>query len=244
MRFDAMHRRFAAPAEAFVANRSLRAAALPRVAPLSSTQGAIVNHIPQLPWPQQASLATLVLAWVSTAILLAACTVDEGPAEKYAGTWVSACEATDLYAVDQPNQPLKSTYQLKLTRTDDQTLRFAAEYRVYPAAGCNGAPLATHSNNSADNTYVLDGTQRIEGSEADRITVNMAALGTAANAGEPVVVDGIRYAADFFIGSVRDNKDLIVLDGGGLRFGAGDVVDADGYPTALDPAPRLMRRPD
>jgi hypothetical protein len=183
-----------------------------------------------------------IAALVATTSLLAACSADEGPADKYTGTWMSACEDADLYAVDQPGQPLKSTYRLTLTKTADHGLRFAVAYQVYPASGCTGMPLAVHTNSAAENTYVFDDTQRVNGIDAGRITVNMAALGTASNGGQPVLVDGIRYPADFFISSVHDNKDLIVLDSRGLRFGAGDAVDADGYPTTLDTAPRLTRQ--
>jgi len=187
---------------------------------------------------QWAGIATLV----ATTSLLAACSADDSPADKYAGSWMSACEDADLYAVDQPGQPLKSTYRLTLAKTDDHRLHFAMVYQVHPASGCTGRPLATHTNAATENTYVFDGTQRVDGVDADRITVNMAALGTLSNGGQPVVVDGIRYPADFFISSVHDNKDLIVLDGSGLRFGAGDAVDADGYPTTLDTASRLTRQ--
>ena len=183
-----------------------------------------------------------IAALVSTAGLLAACGGGDTPADKYAGTWESACEEADLYAVDQPGQPLKSIYRLTLTEADSDTLHFAVNYRIYPASGCIGKPLATHANHAEKNTYRFDGTQRINGTEADRITVNMAALGTLANGGQPVVVDGIRYPADFFIASVNDQKDLIVLEGSKLLFGAGTAVDANGYPAALDTAPRLTRR--
>lgn len=183
---------------------------------------------------------------VATSGLAACGGVDDlapGPSDKYVGTWVSGCEpADDLSAADQPDQPLKATYQLTLSREDSHTLRFAVDYTVYPAAGCSGHPLAVHTNRSDDNTYVIDGDQTVAGTEADQITVNMAALGGPTNGGAPVVVNGIRYPADFFISSVHDNKDLIARAGSGLRFGTGEAVDASDYPVTLDAAARLSRR--
>ena len=189
--------------------------------------------------------AALAVA-VATSGLAACGGVDDlapGPADKYAGTWVSACEsADDLNTVDQPDRPLKATYQLTLARVDSHKLRFAVDYQVYPSSGCSGHPLAVHTNRSDDNTYVIDGDQAIAGSDADKITVNMAALGGPTNGGAPVVVNGIRYPADFFISSVHDNKDLIARSGSGLRFGSGEAVDAGDYPVALDAVARLSRR--
>lgn len=188
------------------------------------------------------------LAVVVAASGLAACGgVDDlapGPSDKYVGTWASGCEsADDLSTVDRPDEPLKATYQLKLARVDSHTLRFEVDYDVYPASGCSGRPLAVHTNRSDDNTYVIDDDRATAGgTRADRISVDMAALGGPTNGGEPVVVNGIRYPADFFISSVHDNKDLLALAGNGLRFGRGDAVDADGYPVTLDAAARLSRR--
>ncbi len=191
-----------------------------------------------LPW-------RIALATMAGAAFLVACGGSDdtpGPADQYVGTWVSSCEATQLVAADDPDQALKATYQLTLRRVDQRTLRFALDYRVYPATGCQGTPLARHLNEAEGNTWRIDGAQAVGGTQAERITVEMAALGGPTNDGEPVVVNGVRYPADFFIASVHANKDLVAVTEAGLRFGTGQALDAEGYPAALDAEPRLVRQ--
>lgn len=164
--------------------------------------------------------------------LLGACGGGIDDPDPYVGAWLSDCEASGLHRADRPNEELKAVYRYTFTKEHDDTLRFRVVQDLYPASGCTGEPLATHSNRSEANTYVFQGTKRIDGKEVDKVKVTMGPLG-GPQAADTLVIDGIRYPGDFFISSVDGEKDVLSRDGLELRFGTGDDVDEEGYPNAL-----------
>lgn len=178
-------------------------------------------------------------------LLVSGCGGDDwipGPADKYQGSWVSNCVDAGLYAADRPDQQLKATYRLELDKTAPDALRFTMTLKVYPASGCGGNPLATHTNNAPENRYDLGGIHFVHGTAGDHVTITMGALNPSAAAnGQPIVQNGVRYPADFFISRVVDNKDILAIDGDGLRFGTG-AINSDGYPSQLESKPSLFRR--
>lgn len=179
------------------------------------------------------------------ALALAGCGGDDwipGPADKYEGTWVSNCRDAGLYAADRPEQQLKATYRLVLDKTAPDALRFTMTMSIYPASGCGGAALATHTNNAPENRYDIGGIHFVHGTAVDHVTITMGALNASASAtGRPIVQNGVRYPADFFVSRVVDNKDILAIDGNGLRFGTGPT-NGEGYPSQLESEPSLFRR--
>jgi hypothetical protein len=163
------------------------------------------------------------------------------PASKYVGTWTSDCEETRLVSDSHPDDRLHAVYEITFHRRHSDTLRFKTVYKVYRNSGCTGSSLATHTNDSDDNTYLIEGHTTVKGVPVDKIVVNMAALGGPSSASGPVVRDGIRYPGDYFISSVHNQKDVVSVSATGMRFGTGDAVDGDGYPHELESDSSLHR---
>lgn len=165
------------------------------------------------------------------------------PALKYVGTWSSGCEDSALTSSAEAGRKLKATYEYTFTRRESDKLRFKVVHKIYSAASdCGGNPLATHVNDSPDNTYSIDGKTTVDGWPADKLTVDMAALGGPFAADGPLERDGIRYPGDFFISSVDGHKDVAAFSLREIRFGTGEA-QAGHYPGSLESRHSLRKSP-
>ena len=185
---------------------------------------------------------------VLAAAVLAACGGGTGEgadlhADRYAGQWVSGCEATGLHLEGRPEKPLTATYTLTLTRLARDRLHFGMVQQVYRSDDCKGLPIATHANRHPDNRFVLEGRRTVDGTEVERARVRMRSLKDAGGreVNPPGSALDIAYPTDFFIAEVREDRDLIAVSGKRLRFGTGAGFDADGYPVQLAPGGGLER---
>lgn len=178
---------------------------------------------------------------IACTALVSACGGADDLSDKYEGTWVSGCDASGLYSSSNPQDELKAVYRYTFVRTHGDTLKFLVVQDVFPSSGCSGAPLATHVNASSRNTYVIDGTKVLNGVEVDKITINMGALGGASSTAGPFVRNGISYPGDFFVSRVDNEKDVVAIHGRGMRFGTGERIDEQGYPTVLEATRSLTK---
>lgn len=192
--------------------------------------------------PQAPALA----ACAATLLLLSGCGGSSDPlsyidpATKYVGTWTSDCEDSRLVSDTRPDDQLKEVYEITFNRRHSDLLRFKTVYKVYRNSDCTGSPMATHTNDSDNNTYLIEGHTTVKGVPVDKIIVNMAALGGPSSASGPVVRDGIRYPGDYFISSVVNQKDVVSVSAVGMRFGIGEV-DGEGYPREVESDASLRR---
>ena len=152
-------------------------------------------------------------------------------ADKYVGSWVSDCKDSVAVAASAPAVPLKQTITYTFTKVNDTKLSAVQVTNIFPATGCTGPALVTHTNASASNSITIEGTATLDGSSVDKTTVTTGAIG-GMTAATTISLNGVVYPGNYFT-LTSNTKYLAKITGTAMTFGSSTAVDAQGYPTAL-----------
>jgi hypothetical protein len=157
------------------------------------------------------------------AITLVACGGGGGDApaaatgvDKYVGAW-GICQPV----TGATNGVLSAVEIFNYTKASESTLNLSIEIQGFKAAGCAGTVFNIIPNVGSA-TVTLNGTKLIGTQTVDRLNF----VAKSATITE-------------FNGNL---KDVGLISGNTLSFGANSVADADGYPTQLDTVSVLTKR--
>jgi hypothetical protein len=139
----------------------------------------------------------------------------DGAADKFVGTW-SACSPTPT--------PIPGVISIRadyvITKTGSSSLSISLDGVGFSAAGCTGTQVNKVSG-IATGTIILNGTKVIGSQTVDRLNNTLVSATPSLN------------------GSF---KDIALVSGNTLNFGAISPVDADGYPTQIDTANPFIKQ--
>ncbi len=127
---------------------------------------------------------------------------------KYVGTWSASCEPVTNAA----NGVLSAKVNFTFSSSSGATLAESIDAVGYKAANCAGSVFNTVNLGTA--TVTLNGTKTINAQTVDRLNI----------------VAKSATVADFN----GDLKDIGLISGNTVQFGATSTADADGYQTVLD----------
>ena len=162
-------------------------------------------------------------------------------ADRYIGTWSTSCKESDVTLQSKPEVPLVEKIRVSLAKVGPNQLSYVLVTDIYATgSGCTGTVLASHTNKSASNAWVIDGTKVVSGVTVDKITDTHGNIGGSSSA-TVVPVGGLLYPGDYFV-ETGTEKFIARVVGSGILTGDPDSApDAQGYPTVLLPTPVLVK---
>jgi hypothetical protein len=129
-------------------------------------------------------------------------------ADKFVGTWGGCAPVTGAV-----NGVVSARADYVLAKTGANSLSVSLDGTGFSAANCTGTQI-NKLTGMATGTMVLNGTKVIAGQTVDRIDSTLTSSNPSLNFGK--------------------FKDIAVISGNKINFGAASPTDADGYPTLVD----------